>query len=74
MSSEPAKFVDARGLKCPLPVLRLRREAEGHRGVVVLLTDDPAAETDVPAFVGERGWAVSARIREGRTMRWEIAT
>ncbi len=49
--------VDARGLRCPLPVLRLAqalaREPEGT--TVRLLATDPAARSDVPAFVRMRG-------------------
>ncbi len=48
-------FVDARGLRCPLPVLRLRREATPG-AVIDLVADDPAAAADVPAFVREMGW------------------
>ena len=49
--------VDARGLRCPLPVLRLAQAlAEHPPGTVVrLLATDPAARTDVPAFARMRG-------------------
>ena len=44
--------VDARGLRCPLPVIRLAAALRdlplGAR--VELLASDPAARTDVPAF------------------------
>lgn len=49
--------VDARGLLCPLPVLRLRKRLlTAPRGqVVVLLATDPAAAIDVPHFCAESG-------------------
>ena len=49
--------VDARGLLCPLPVLRLRkRMAPLEPGARVrLLADDPMAEVDVPHFCAEAG-------------------
>lgn len=49
--------VDARGLRCPRPVLRLAQALAQHPpGTVVrLLASDPAAQTDVPAFVRMRG-------------------
>ncbi len=72
MTYEATKFVDARGLRCPLPVLRLRRAVQGFAGAVELLTDDPAAERDVPAFAAERGWTVATRRTEGRGTRWTI--
>jgi len=44
--------VDARGLRCPLPVLRLAEELgrHPHGTPVLLLATDPAARTDVAAF------------------------
>lgn len=49
--------VDARGLRCPLPALRLAKAVrERGGGVYRLLADDPAARRDVPALCGERGW------------------
>jgi tRNA 2-thiouridine synthesizing protein A len=60
--------VDARGLKCPLPVLKLRREA--RPGMVIdLIADDPAAAADVPAFAREMGWTAEAV----GALRWRIA-
>lgn len=43
--------LDARGWLCPRPVLELARIARRHPGaVIVVLADDPAAETDIPAW------------------------
>lgn len=44
--------VDARGLRCPLPVIELQRVAKGSPAgrELVLLSDDPAAASDVPAW------------------------
>lgn len=50
-------IVDARGLRCPLPALRLARAVrEGGPGRYVLQADDPAADLDIPALCAERGW------------------
>lgn len=56
---EPALEIDARGLLCPLPVLRLRRQiAALDPGTLVrLLADDVAAIVDVPHFCAEAGHA-----------------
>ncbi len=53
-----AGVVDARGLRCPMPVLRLARamRLDPDQNRFLLIADDPAAETDVPAFASERGW------------------
>jgi tRNA 2-thiouridine synthesizing protein A len=49
--------VDARGLNCPLPILRLKKalsEMSGGRIVRVLATD-PSAVKDFEAFVRQTG-------------------
>jgi len=54
----PAEIlVDARGHRCPVPTLRLRRalEAAGSGARVRLLADDPLARIDVPHFAAEAG-------------------
>ncbi len=52
-----AQTLDARGLLCPLPVLKLRKRLKGLRSgeVIELWADDPAAVIDVPHFCAEAG-------------------
>ncbi|MBW3560075.1 MAG: sulfurtransferase TusA family protein [Proteobacteria bacterium] len=52
--------IDARGHRCPVPTLRLRRALEGlgSGGVVRLMADDPLARVDVPHFAAGRGLEV----------------
>jgi len=49
--------IDALGLLCPLPVLKLRKRmmplATGAQ--IVLIADDPASIVDVPHFCNEQG-------------------
>lgn len=53
---QPVK-IDARGLRCPLPALRLARAVrENGTGSYHLLADDPSARRDIPALCAERGW------------------
>ena len=56
-------LVDARGHRCPVPTLRLRRALEeacpGAR--VRLLADDPLARIDVPHFAAQAGAEVLER-------------
>jgi cysteine desulfurase len=49
--------VDARGLRCPLPVIRLAQAAGGRAAgtVIALWATDPAARADVPAWCRMRG-------------------
>ncbi len=56
-------LVDARGHRCPVPTLRLRKALEqapagSH---IRLLVDDPMARIDVPHFAGQIGAAVLER-------------
>ena len=50
-------LVDARGHRCPVPTLRLRRalEAAPSGARVRLLADDPLARIDVPHFAAQAG-------------------
>ncbi len=56
-SAPPRSVVDARGLNCPLPVLRLRKRLKdlGAGAEVALLATDRAALRDVPAFCEAQG-------------------
>lgn len=61
--SDAEILVDARGHRCPVPTLRLRRAlAEAPAGAQVrLLADDPMARIDVPHFAGEIGAEILER-------------
>ncbi len=62
---EIAETLDARGLLCPLPVLKLRKRmvplAAGD--CIEMLADDPAAVVDVPHFCAEAGHEI-VKMRE----------
>ena len=49
--------VDARGLRCPLPVIRLAAAAKDAApgSEVLVLATDPAARHDIPAWCRMRG-------------------
>jgi tRNA 2-thiouridine synthesizing protein A len=51
----PEILIDARGHRCPVPTLRLRRalEAAPVGARLSLLADDPLARIDVPHFLAE---------------------
>lgn len=65
-------IIDARGLRCPLPVLRLARAAPAAPDLCELWTDDPAAEKDVPAFITERGWTLVAHWHARDKICWHV--
>ncbi|MEM7596216.1 MAG: sulfurtransferase TusA family protein [Pseudomonadota bacterium] len=54
---DPSDTIDARGLLCPLPVLKLRKRLKSVASgeIIELWADDPAAIVDVPHFCVEAG-------------------
>lgn len=72
--SDEEILVDARGHRCPVPTLRLRRaiEAAGPGACVRLLADDPLARIDVPHFAAEAGFQVIERGEDGATLSFLI--
>ena len=60
IAREEPDVVDARGLRCPLPVIRLASAARGRPAGTRLTvwSTDPAARLDVPAWARMRGHAV----------------
>ncbi len=67
--------VDARGHRCPVPTLRLRRALEAAEpGVRVrLYADDPMARIDVPHFLTEVGADLIERTDEGSGFSFLVA-
>lgn len=63
--------LDARGLLCPLPVLKARKRLSGLApgAVLRMLADDPAAAIDVPHFCAEAGHALVAEDDLGHPCR-----
>ncbi|WP_255685202.1 sulfurtransferase TusA family protein [Micromonospora okii] len=64
---DPVEVLDCRGMRCPLPVIRLaRRLPELPVGAVLrVLADDPAAAVDIPAWCRMRGQEFVAATGEG---------
>ena len=50
-----ADIIDARGLRCPWPVLRLAKALREGAGSVTIVADDPIAPAEIAAFAAERG-------------------
>lgn len=72
MTTEP-ETIDARGLKCPLPVLKMEKciAALPPGAWLVVLATDPMARVDIPLFCRQNGHdcTVSA---DGDVLRFEI--
>ena len=67
--------VDARGHRCPVPTLRLRRarEAAPAGARLRLLADDPLARIDVPHFAAEVGAEVLEAAQDGQVLSFLVA-
>ena len=75
MTSEPEDIlVDARGHRCPVPTLRLRRALEHAPGgaIVRLMADDPLAKVDVPHFAAEAGMELVESLSEGSALVFRV--
>lgn len=66
-------MLDARGLKCPLPVLKLEKRlgqlAPG--AALTILADDPIARIDIPLYCTQNGHACGIS-RLGDALQFEI--
>ena len=60
-------LVDARGHRCPVPTLRLRRKSsQAPAGALIrVLADDPLARIDIPHFAAQAGLEVVSIEVEG---------
>ena len=72
MATEP-ETLDARGLKCPLPVLKMeKRLTQLSKGsTLIVLATDPMARIDIPLYCRQNGHAVSITEMEN-ALRFEI--
>jgi TusA-related sulfurtransferase len=64
---KPDRKLDCIGLFCPEPIFRARVELDemGKGEVLELLTDDPAAEEDIPRLARRLGDEILDARREG---------
>lgn len=50
--------IDARGMRCPWPALRLARALRTADGPVEVLADDPIAPRELAAVAAAAGWGI----------------
>jgi tRNA 2-thiouridine synthesizing protein A len=67
-------LVDARGLRCPLPLVRARQALVGLAAgeALIVLATDPEAPIDLAALAADVGRAFAAE-RDGREWRLTLA-
>lgn len=66
-------LIDARGLRCPLPALKLEKQLHtspaGSR--IVVLATDPMAKVDIPFYCRKHGHDCTVTT-QGDTLRFEV--
>jgi tRNA 2-thiouridine synthesizing protein A len=72
--TDPEKTLDAKGLLCPLPVLKARKALKevAPGGVLRILATDPGAVKDFEAFCRTTGTELLASREEGGVYLFEI--
>ena len=72
-SSLADEIVDCRGLKCPLPVLKMeKRLASAKSGArLTVLATDPIARIDIPLHCAQNGHACEMSV-DGDVLRFAI--
>lgn len=72
--AEPDAVLDARGLACPLPVLKARKRLAAMAPGALLLVEatDPMAAIDVPNLCREDGHRLVRNVAEGGLLRFLI--
>lgn len=71
---DPDATLDARGLLCPLPVLKARKRLQAlEAGQLLRMTaDDPAAVVDVPHYCNEAGHQLLAQSDANGVLTFDI--
>ncbi len=66
--------LDATGLLCPLPVLKLRKRMAplAPGALIEMRADDPAARIDVPHFCAEAGHDLVETGEDGEILRFVV--
>jgi len=68
------KTVDAKGLNCPMPVLKAKKALEelSSGQVLEVLATDPGSSSDIPALVKKLGHELLSSENEGGVFRFLI--
>ena len=67
------EILDARGLKCPLPVLKLEKRLGqlGQGATLTVLATDPIARIDIPLYCTQNGHSCVVAT-DGDVLKFEI--
>jgi tRNA 2-thiouridine synthesizing protein A len=70
----PEKTINLRGLKCPLPTLRVRKALTGLAPGDLLVAEctDPITEIDIPNLINQTGDELLESARTGEVITFRI--
>lgn len=73
-SATPHALVDQRGMRCPLPLLALKRALRSSEAgqIVELLATDPDSARDIPIFVKDAGLTLLSFEEQGGVFSFRI--
>jgi tRNA 2-thiouridine synthesizing protein A len=68
------KTINLRGLKCPIPALRVRKALSGLSAGDLLVAEctDPLAAIDIPNLLNQTGDSLVSEVREGDVLTFRI--
>ncbi len=66
MQMKPSIIVDARGLFCPMPIIKTSEAVRNidPGSLVEVISDDPAIESDMPAWCSSQGHVIRSKIKD----------
>jgi tRNA 2-thiouridine synthesizing protein A len=68
------KIINLRGLKCPIPALRVRKALNGLKSGEILVAEctDPLAALDIPNLLNQTGDSLEAQTRADDVLTFRI--
>ena len=68
------KIINLRGLKCPLPALRVRKALTGLASGDLLVAEctDPLTEIDIPNLINQTGDEITSTTRADKVITFRI--
>ncbi len=70
----PTTEFDARGLKCPMPVIKAKKKLDELKSgdILAIIADDPGAKRDFPAFCLQTGHELISAVEEEGIFKFYI--
>lgn len=71
LTTTPSVLVNATGLRCPMPLLKVKLALRAiDTGTVLLIADDPNANVDITHFCQKQGLTMRTYIENAQLFIW----